>query len=171
MYTLLISGASLVAQMVKHLPTMLETRVWSLDREVLLEKEMAIHSSFLAWKIPWTEEPDRLQSMGSQSQTGLSDFTSFHLSFVDLRASELCDFFMKEIAWHFPGLQVHLLTKAFSLFPTRSNLPEGSMTAMIGVFNLEELPLWLLWVDMSLESLFLSRRDLRVGEFTERGLN
>ena len=59
---------------------------------------MAIHSSFLAWKIPWTEEPDRLQSMGSQSQTRLRDFTSFHLSFVDLRASELCDFFMKEIA-------------------------------------------------------------------------
>ena len=42
------------------------------------------------------------------------------------------------------------------------------MTAMIGVFNLEELPLWLLWVDMSLESLFLSRRDLRVGDFTDK---
>ena len=66
MYTLLISGASLVAQMVKHLPTMLETRVRSLDREVPLEKEMAIHSSFLAWKIPWTEEPGGLQSVGLQ---------------------------------------------------------------------------------------------------------
>ena len=66
MYTLLISGASLVAQMVKHVPTILGTRVRSLGREVPLEKEMAIHSSFLAWKIPWTEEPDRLQSMGSQ---------------------------------------------------------------------------------------------------------
>ena len=42
------------------------------------------------------------------------------------------------------------------------------MTAMIGVFNLEELTLWLLWVDMSLESLFLSRRDLRVGDFTDK---
>ena len=43
-----------------------------------LEKEMATHSSILAWRIPWTEEPGRLQSTGSQSQTGLSDFTFFH---------------------------------------------------------------------------------------------
>ena len=59
-------GASLVAQMVKHLPTMWETRVQSLGWEDLLEKEMATHSSTLAWKIPWMEEPGRLQSMGSQ---------------------------------------------------------------------------------------------------------
>ena len=51
---------------VKHLPKMQETQVQSLGQEDLLEKEMAIHSSILAWKIPWTEEPDRLQSMGSQ---------------------------------------------------------------------------------------------------------
>ena len=57
---------SLVAQTVKRLPAMWETRVRFLGREDLLEKEMAIHSSILAWKIPWTEEPDRLQSMGSQ---------------------------------------------------------------------------------------------------------
>ena len=62
----LILWASLVAQMVKCLPTMRETRVLSLGREDPLEKEMAIHSSSLAWKIPWTEEPGRLQSMGSQ---------------------------------------------------------------------------------------------------------
>ena len=49
--------------MVKHLPTM---RVQSLGREDLLEKEMATHSGILAWKIPWTEEPGRLQSMGLQ---------------------------------------------------------------------------------------------------------
>ena len=54
---------------------MWETRVWSLGREDPLEKEMATHSSTLAWKIPWTEEPGMLQSMGSQSQTQLSDFT------------------------------------------------------------------------------------------------
>ena len=53
-----------VAQTVKRLPTMQETRVQSLGREDLLEKEMATHSSLLAWKIPWTEEPGRLQSMG-----------------------------------------------------------------------------------------------------------
>ena len=50
----------------EHLPAMWETWVRSLGREDSLEKEMAIHSSTLAWKIPWTEEPDRLQSMGSQ---------------------------------------------------------------------------------------------------------
>ena len=58
--------ASLVAQMVKHLPTMQGTGVQSLGREDLLEKEMATHSSILAWKIPWMEDPGRLQSMGSQ---------------------------------------------------------------------------------------------------------
>ena len=57
---------SLVAQTVKHLPTMQETRVQYLGREDPLEKEMATHSSILAWKIPWTEEHDRLQSMGLQ---------------------------------------------------------------------------------------------------------
>ena len=57
---------SLVAQMVKHLPTMRETQVQSLVWAELLEKEMAIHSSTLAWKIPWMEEPGRLQSMGLQ---------------------------------------------------------------------------------------------------------
>ena len=51
--------------MVKRLPTMWETRVRSLGLEDPLEKEMATHSNTLAWKIPWTEEPDRLQSMGS----------------------------------------------------------------------------------------------------------
>ena len=52
--------------MVKHLPTMWETQVQSLGREDALEKEMATHSSILAWKIPWTEESGRLHSMGSQ---------------------------------------------------------------------------------------------------------
>ena len=56
--------ASLVAQTVKHLPAMRETRVRSLGGEDPLEKEMATHSSTIAWKIPGTEEPCRLQSMG-----------------------------------------------------------------------------------------------------------
>ena len=59
-------GTSLVAWMVKCLPTMRETRVRSLGQEGPLEKEMATHSSTLAWKIPWTEEHGGLQSMGSQ---------------------------------------------------------------------------------------------------------
>ena len=58
--------APLVAQMVKHLPAMQETRVRSLGWEGPLEKETATHSSTLAWKIPWMEEPGGLQSMGSQ---------------------------------------------------------------------------------------------------------
>ena len=58
-----------MAQMVKCLPAMQETWVRSLSREDLLEKEMATHSSTLAWKIPWMEEPNRLQSMGSQRVT------------------------------------------------------------------------------------------------------
>ena len=56
----------LVAQTVKRLPTVWETWVLSLGQEDPLEKEMATHSSTLAWKIPWTEECSRLQSMGSQ---------------------------------------------------------------------------------------------------------
>ena len=59
-----IYGTSLVAQTIKRLPAMWETRVQSLGREDLLEKEMASHSSILAWKIPWAEEPGGLQSKG-----------------------------------------------------------------------------------------------------------
>ena len=55
-----------MAQTVKHLPTMEETQVQSLGQEDPLEKEMATHSSTLAWKIPWMEEPGRLQSMETQ---------------------------------------------------------------------------------------------------------
>ena len=58
--------ASLVAQRLKRLPPMRETWVRSLGWEDPLEKEMAIHSSILAWRIPWTEKPSRLPSMGSQ---------------------------------------------------------------------------------------------------------
>ena len=60
-----------MAQVVKNLPAMLETWVRSPGREDLLEKGMATHSSILAWRIPWTEKPGGLQSIGSQSQTRL----------------------------------------------------------------------------------------------------
>ena len=73
----------LIAQRLKHLPAMWETWVWSLDWEDPLEKEMATHSSILAWRIPWKEEPGGLQSTGSQRVrhdwvTSLS--LSFHFS-------------------------------------------------------------------------------------------
>ena len=64
-----------MAQMVKCLPAVPETRVRSLGREDPLERAMATHSSTLAWRIPWREEPGGLQSVGSQSRARLSDFT------------------------------------------------------------------------------------------------
>ena len=74
--TIWLCRSSLVAQTVKCLLIMQETRVWYLGREVPLAKEMATYSSILAWKIPWTEEHGRLQSMGSQRVGhGRSDFT------------------------------------------------------------------------------------------------
>ena len=65
-YTVLLKRTSLVAQTVKCLPTMREIQVRSLGREDPLEKEMATRSSTIAWKIPWTDKPGRLQSMGWQ---------------------------------------------------------------------------------------------------------
>ena len=59
-------GASLIAQSVKSLPAVQDTRVQFLGQEDPLEKEMATHSSIFAWRIPWTEESGGLQSMGSQ---------------------------------------------------------------------------------------------------------
>ena len=76
-----------MAQRGKRLPTMRETQVQSLGREDPLEKEMATHSSTLAWKTPWTEKPGRLQSVGSQSWTRLSDFTFTFVSFLCLEVS------------------------------------------------------------------------------------
>ena len=65
-----------MAQMVKRLPTMQETRVQSLGREYLLEKEMATHSSILVWEIPWIEEPGgAIDHRVAKSRTRLSDFT------------------------------------------------------------------------------------------------
>ena len=77
-------SASLVAQMGKQLPAVQKTQVWSLGQEDPLEKEMATHSSTLAWKIPWTEEPGRLQSMRLQSRTWLSNFNNKKMLFKNL---------------------------------------------------------------------------------------
>ena len=69
--------ASLVAQMGKRLPTVWETRVRSPGWEDPLEKKVATHSSTLAWEIPWTEEPHRLQSMGSQKEPDTTEQLHF----------------------------------------------------------------------------------------------
>ena len=75
--------ASLVAQLVKNLPAMQETQVRSLSQEYPLEKEMAAHSSTLAWRIPWTEESGGQQSMGSQ-RVRHDCATVFRNDFLDL---------------------------------------------------------------------------------------
>ena len=64
-----------VAQMVKNLPAVWETRVGSLGQEDPLEKDMATHSSILAWEIPWAEEPGRLQSMGVTKKSDTTEAT------------------------------------------------------------------------------------------------
>ena len=86
-YPLQYSWASLVAQVVKNLPAMWDTWVWSLGWEEPLEKEMATRYSILAWKIPWTEEPGRPQSMGLQSRTWLSNF-AFSFFGLQVQADE-----------------------------------------------------------------------------------
>ena len=73
---------SLVAQMVKHLPTMPESWVQSLGQEDPLEKEMASHSSTLAWKIPWTGEPVKLQSVGSLEEANTTERLAFAFYFT-----------------------------------------------------------------------------------------
>ena len=83
-------GASLIAQLVKNLPAVQESLVRFLGLEDPLQKGMATHSSILAWRIPWTGEPNGLQSMGSQkNQTGLT-LSLFHLSPELWTSAKLC---------------------------------------------------------------------------------
>ena len=72
---MVLRGASLVVQMVRNLPAMWETQVRSLGREDPLEEEMATHSSILAWRIPWTEQPGRLQSMAIRKHLSLYEMS------------------------------------------------------------------------------------------------
>ena len=90
---------NLVAQTVKHLPTRQEIWVWSLGGEDPLEKQMATHSSTLAWKIPWTEESGRLQSMGLQ-RVEHDWATSLHLP-----GGMLLNCGVGEGSWESPGLR------------------------------------------------------------------
>ena len=85
-YACMCTRASLVAQLVKSPPAMQETWVWSLGREGPLENGMATHSSILTWRIPWTEEPGRLQSMGLQ-RVGHSWATFFFFFNIPKEAS------------------------------------------------------------------------------------
>ena len=70
-----------MAQMVKNLPEMQETRVWSLGQENPLEKGMATHSSILAWRIPWTEEPGRLHSPWGHKESDMTEQLTLSISY------------------------------------------------------------------------------------------
>ena len=98
-------GSSLVAQMVKSLPATQETQVWFLGQEDPLEKKMVTHSSVLAWRIPWTEEPGEPLSMGSQ-RVGHDWVT---LSFSKSRTYLKILFFLKTLC-------TYLLVKLYRLF-------------------------------------------------------
>ena len=114
---------SLIAQMVKSLPAMRETRVWFLGWEDPLEKKMAIHSSTLAWKIPWMEEPDRLQSMGSQRVghdwvTSLSVYSCplFLITSFSVRSIPFLSFIVPIFGWNIPLVSLIFLKRSL-VFP------------------------------------------------------
>ena len=99
---ILFQLSSLVAQMVKRLPTMWETQVWSLGWEDTLEKEMATHSGTFAWRIPWMEERCRLQSMGSQ-RVGHDWATLLSLFTFQVLEKEMATH-SSVLAWRIPGM-------------------------------------------------------------------
>ena len=94
-----IDRDSLVAQMVKNLPAMQETQVWSLGQEDFLEKEMATHSSILAWEIPWTEELGGLHSPQGLKESDMTEwlrlFINKFISWVEL----FCLLFIVIMQW------------------------------------------------------------------------
>ena len=119
----IFTGCSLVAQTVKRLPTMQDTWVWSLGWEAPLEKEMATHSSTLAWRIPWTEEPCRLQSVGSQ-RVGHNWATSLpSTSFLPYKLCKYLEIIMYLSRGHLVLLLVSIWAKEYALNPVK-NLPE-----------------------------------------------
>ena len=89
MVVLIVDWSSLAAQTVKHLPTMQETQVQSRGQEDLLEKEVATHSSILAWKIPLMEEPGRLYSLWGCKESDMTERLPFHSSFFNSRLKKV----------------------------------------------------------------------------------
>ena len=99
--------ASLVAQKVKNLPATQETQIQSLGWEDALEKGLATHSIILAWRIPWTEEPSGLQSMGSQ-ELDMAE----QLSIAQLLLSQSCPTLCNPMGCSLPGSSVHGILQA-----------------------------------------------------------
>ena len=115
---ILYCWASLVAETIKNPPAVLETWVWSLGQDNLLEKGMATHSSILAWKFPWTEEPGRPQSMGSEGVT--------HDWAADISHTLYCEDFR---AGFFCSMLLSLThTQAFPTVQRVKNPPAGQET-------------------------------------------
>ena len=102
-----MARAGLVAQRIKNLPAKQETQIWSLGQKDTLEKEMATYSNILAWKIPWTEEPSRLQSMGSQraGHNWVTNTLRFSVQFSSVTQS--CLTLGHPMDRSMPGLPVH----------------------------------------------------------------
>ena len=105
------------AQRLKRLPAVRETRVWSLGWEDPLEKEMVTHSTILAWRIPWTEKPGRLQSMGSQ-RVGHDWATSSPSSSPSFITEGLCYLSPPTIILIMTEKQVHFSLNSYYMLPT-----------------------------------------------------
>ena len=110
-YPLQYSWASLVAQMAKNLPAMQETWVWSLGWEDLLEEGMAAHSSILAWRIPWTEEPGGLQSLGWQKVIQMTEGLSTAQPSGEMRRQEPGNLHRNQRCWY--AVLFHILGVGF----------------------------------------------------------
>ena len=147
--------ASLVAQTVKRLPAMRKTRVLSLGWEDPLEKETATHSSILAWKIPRTEEPSGLQSMGSQrvrhAWTYTYTQTHTHTFIYYCSVAQLCPTFCNPTDCSMPGLpvlhhlpkfaQVHVHCISDAIQPSHPLMPSSPFA-----FNLSQHRGFFQWV-------------------------
>ena len=124
---------TVVAQTVKRLCTMRETRVQSLDLEDPLEKETAIHSSTIAWKIPWTEEPGRLQTMGSQ-RVGHDWATSLSLSLFIAICKASSDNHLASL--HFFYLRMFLIPASYTKSWTSIHSSSGTLSIGYNPLNL-----------------------------------
>ena len=114
--------ASLVAQLVKNLPVMKETQIQSLGQEDPLEKETADYSSILAWRIPWTEMPSRLQSMGSDTTVQLHHYMNLDLALLIIKVQKKWDRFTVEVMQIFSDVQVNVIWMSTSISCTYINM-------------------------------------------------
>ena len=121
-----------MTQPVKHLPTVWETWVQSLGQEDPLEKEMATHSSISAWRIPWTEEPGRLSSMGfAKSRTRLSD--------LKVKVSQSCPTLCDPMNYTVHGILQATILK-WAAFPFSRDLPNPGIEPRSPTLQADSLP-------------------------------